>query len=115
MLAARAFRAVPRASRPVERWLAGSRRKQNAKIVRQRRTPSNPSAAAATPPPLLARPVPPPLPPPPAAYQAPPPPQQPFAPEPQSFGQSLMSYATIGVGMTVGIAGFSAILRVIGF
>jgi hypothetical protein len=73
-----------------------------------------PPATYAPPPPATYAPPPPATyaPPPPAAYAPPPPPQY---ERPPTFGQSMTQYFTIGVGMTLGIVGFSAVLRMIGF
>ena len=92
---------------PALRTFAG-RRKQNAKGVRERRA----AAAAAPPAPPPAAAAPPPAAVPPPATYAPPPPQY---ERPPTFGQSMTQYFTIGVGMTLGIVGFSAVLRMIGF
>jgi len=70
-------------------------------------------------PPAPAPPAPPP--PPPAKYAAPPPPlrpmqQQPMYEEPpQTFGSTMKTYFTLGIGVSLGVTAFSVLLRMVGF
>ena len=66
-------------------------------------------------------PAPPAAPPPPAKYAAPPPPLRPqqqhqmYEEPPQTFGSTMKTYFTLGIGVSLGVTAFSVMLRMIGF
>ena len=74
-------------------------------------------------PPRPPAPAPPaPAPPPPAKYAAPPPPLRPqqhqhqmYEEPPTTFGSTMKTYFTLGIGVSLGVTAFSVLLRMIGF
>ena len=75
-------------------------------------------------PPRPPAPAPPAAPPqPPAKYAAPPPPlrpqqyqqQQMYEEPPQTFGSTMKTYFTLGIGVSLGVTAFSVLLRMVGF
>ena len=61
-------------------------------------------------------------PPPPAKYAAPPPPlrpqqqqQQMYEEPPPTFGSTMKTYFSLGIGVSLGVTAFSVLLRMIGF
>ena len=61
-------------------------------------------------------------PPPPAKYAAPPPPLRPqqqqhqmYEEPPPTFGSTMKTYFTLGIGVSLGVTAFSVLLRMVGF
>ena len=92
-----------------------------ARTTAARRTAWRTLAGGQPRPPAPAPPAPPP--PPPAKYAAPPPPlrpqqyqqQQLYEEPPQTFGSTMKTYFTLGIGVSLGVTAFSVLLRMIGF
>ena len=89
----------------------------------QLRAPDRLAALAGGQPPRPPAPAPPAAPPPPPAkYAAPPPPlrpqqqqQQMYEEPPPTFGSTMKTYFTLGIGVSLGVTAFSVLLRMIGF
>ena len=85
-----------------------------------RRTAWRTASAGGPRPPAPAPAAPPP--PPPAKYAAPPPPLRPqqqhhqmYEEPPQTFGSTMKTYFTLGIGVSLGVTAFSVLLRMVGF